>query len=225
MKLLSCICFFLSIGTLFSQNLEFSPTILQNVFYDHTDKSNPHTQTTYSEPEWGYGINIALDNWHLKDTAEYPWALRFELNYSHISGDFKCSSGGLGGSATQEASITKDMIGIGLLPFNIRIMNIAQINLGFEGNYRIYSTISGRTYSWQMYQASKEATIDPNSKAFNMNFSFGLIGRFAFRLPISEKVSLEPFYRFYFGLLSEVDNFAGTKSFRNIFGVSFVWEL
>lgn len=206
-----------------AQQLEFSSGISKNMYFN-LRKNDPHQNDTYNSPNFDVGFYFALDDIKV-DSLYWFLPLRFEINYNRLSGSFKQTSGGLGGSSTIDASFKQDLIGLGIYLFNGKLSDIGQINFGFEGNYLIHSKTEGRTTSWQMGAPSTDEAIDPATKDYYTIFRVGLTTRLAFYIPITDKFVLEPYYRIYLGLIPDISAKFGATSFRQNLGLTFSLNL
>lgn len=218
MKCLFTFLLLMSSLNLRAQQLEFSSGISKNMYFNLM-RDDYHKKNSYNSPNFDFGLYLALDDIKV-DSLYWFLPLRFELNYSRLSGSFKQSEGGLGGSSTIDASFKQDLIGLGIYLFNGKLSDIGQINFGFEGNYLIHSKTEGRTTSWQMGAPSTDEAIDPDTKMYYTKFRAGLTVRLAFYIPITDKFVLEPYYRIYLGLIPDISAKFGVTSFRQNLGLS-----
>jgi len=194
--------------TLFSQDIELVGGINKNNFFDfNTDEG--HYKSSYTSG-LGYSVGIGIEDIKLDSLK-----LRFTLSLDKYSGQLNVSDGGLGGGNTTKAEIDKSVISLGFFPLNLKIMNRIDLNFGFEFSRLIHEFIKGTASGWSISNPSWSYDLSEKYTRYSSLTNFGLKGRIAYDISLSDILVISPQYSFYYGLLNEFDEFPKeTKSMR-----------
>jgi hypothetical protein len=195
-------------------------------FYNINRGSNAHFSSEYVQ-QFGFRAGIEMKNIKIDSF----FTLKFALGYENYGGYFKVRNGGLGGSTTDEGTVSKDVLTIQVYPFNIKVINHLTIRAGLEMNVLLNEEINGTRSGWQIqsspiptnpYFSTNLSDIDDYVKKVNYGFNFSL----GYEFKIGNLV-LEPQYNFFLGASKEFETFqTRIKSMRQSLGVSvgFGWK-
>lgn len=219
MKHLIIASILLSSLTLFAQNIEIIGGVNKNSFFDYEQKPG-HFNSAYNS-DYGYAFRIGIEN------VKVDWmTLRFTLGYEKYGGTFEASDGGLGGRYTTKASIDKSIISLGVFPINFTIFDRIDFNFGFELAGLLNENISGSSSGWLMGESDWTYDLSEIHDRYNAKTNFGLRGRIAYDINLSDKLSISPQYSYYLGLSNEFDAFPKeTRSMRHYFGIGLQRQL
>jgi hypothetical protein len=197
--------------TLFSQNIEVYGGLDKNTFFDFK-QNNGHFYSSYNSG-LGYAFGIGIDN------LKMDWlTFRFTLNYDKYGGKIKASDGGLAGGYTTIAEIDKSILSLGIFPVNFRLFDRLDLNLGFEVAGLINENFKGTTSGWLMGEPDWSFELNDKYERFSAKTYFGLRGRIAYDVNLSDRLSVSPQYSYYFGLSPEFAEFPdATKSMKHYF--------
>ena len=197
--------------SLFSQNMEVIGGINKNNFYNFNQQG--HFVSSYT-PGLGYTLKVGIED------VKVDWLkLRFTLGYDRCSGKLEASDGGLGGGYTTIAEVDKSLISVGVFPVNFKIINRIDLNFGFDISGLISETIEGTRSEWRIDEPyGSNYDLSDIYDRYSSLLYFGLKGRLAYDLRISDKLVISPQYSYYFGLSNEFDEFPEqTKSMKHYF--------
>lgn len=197
--------------SVFSQNLEIICGLNKNSFFDF-QQNEGHFSSSYNS-DYGYAIRIGIEN------IKVDWMiLRFTLSYDKYGGELVASDGGLGGGYTTNATIDKSIISLGVFPINFKIIDRIDLNFGFELAELINENFSGTSSGWLMGEPNWSYDLNEKYDRYSAKTYFGLRGRIAYDINISDILAISPQYSYYFGLSNEFDKFPeATKSMRHYF--------
>lgn len=201
----------LSTLTAFTQDVELIGGVNKNDFFDFQQHEG-HFSSSYS-PDYGYAIRIGIEN------IKVDWlTLRLTLGFDKYGGELKASDGGRGGGYTTEAKVDKSVISVGVFPVNFKIIDRIDFNFGFELSGLISENYSGTSSGWSLGGPVWSYDLNDRHERFSSKIYFGLRGRIAYDVHISDKMAISPQYSYYFGLSNEFDEFPeATKSMRHYF--------
>lgn len=203
--------FLLNSLTVFSQSIELIGGVNRNNFFTYQEET-AHFSSSYT-PGYGYTIQIAIEN------VKVDWiTARFTLSVDKYGGELDATDGGLGGAWTTKAKIDKSIFSLGVFPFNFKIANRIDLNLGFEVSGLIHETFRGTKSGWQMGQSYWSYDLNDKYDRYSSNLYFGLNGRVAYDFNIYDKWAISPQYSYYYGLMDEFVEFPKkTRSMRHYF--------
>lgn len=205
--------------TSFSQNLEIMGGLNKNNFFDFLGGKG-HYRSAYHY-DYGYVFKIGIDD--IK-TDKLQW--RFTIGYENYGGELEVTNGGLGGEFTTKAVIDKSVFSMGCFPFNFRIIDRIDLNFGIEYSVLISENFSGTHSGWSMGAPDYSYDLNGKYEDFSAKSHWGLLGRIAYDINLSEKLAISPQYSYYFGLSQEFIEFPEeTKSMRHQFSVGFQRKL
>lgn len=192
-----------------AQNIELIAGINQNEFFDF-NKDEGHFKSSY-KADRGYTLRIGIEE------VKVDWLImRFTLSYDKYGGELTASDGGLGGRYTTSARVNKSIISLGLFPVNIRIIDRIDLNFGLEFSGLVDENFEGIRSGWMMGSAYWSEELNDSYKDFSAKTYFGLRGRIAYDLKLTERLMISPQISTYFGLSREFDEFPeATKSMRH----------
>jgi hypothetical protein len=196
---------------MFSQSIAIIGGLNQNSFFD-IKRSEYHYSSSYSS-DLGYTIRIGLE-----DIKVSRLKLRFTLSYDTYGGKIEINDWALGGGDETEAEISKSVISLGIFPVNFKIIDRININLGFEMAGLISEEITGTKEYWEMGQIVWIKDLNDIYERYSARTYFGLRGRIAYNIGISDNWAMLPQYSYYFGLSHEFDDPPElTRSMRHFF--------
>ena len=210
--------FFFSL-TLHAQKVEFFGGYNRNNFFDY-EKNSPNTVSEYNGGD-GFSLGFSIS-----DIQYDSIPLKFTLNFDNYKGGFSVTNGGMGGASTTTAQVRKNTLGLGLYPFNFKLFNKVEFNLGGEFGFLVSDVTTGKMSSWT-YGGSEPGsykstltTIDNHAERINNSKYFGFCGIVSYHFKISEKWLLSPQYKFYYGIKNDFKAVeASIKSLRNNFSI------
>ena len=209
MKYILIIIIFLNSLTLFSQSIAIIGGLNRNSFFDF-NQDEWHYSSSY-DSDFGYAIGIGLEDIKVK------WLkLRFTLSYDKYGGEMAISDWALGGGDETNAEIDKSIISLGIFPVNFKIIDRININLGLEMAGLISEHIIGTQSYWEMGQLVWVKDLNDKDERFCAKAYFGLCGRIAYDIGISDNLTISPQYSYYFGVSNEFV-IKTTKSMRHYF--------
>lgn len=187
----------------------------KNNFYDLTEE-NPHFISIYN---YGNAANLGVRFERFKiidklrsDTFQLSMAVKF----TYYSGKIDIETGGLGSGIKTVLRSKKYIVGLDIIPLNIRIYKELRLSLGGEISFLLSSENKGYRSGWSRNSASSFVSLEDTTIKFNhpvniglnlnLDYSFGMGGNFYF----------VPLYNFYFGLTNEFNNLGTTiRSYRH----------
>ncbi len=195
-----------------AQSFEISGSRNKNNFFSFK-KDEGHYITKF-ESDAGYSATLSLENL-FSDSITF----RITVDFINYRGSIYTTDGGLGGASTTEATVRKDVLGLGIYPFNFTSTNkIFHLDIGGEFSFLMNSSTAGHQYSWQYGTPSKYTDLVDGS--INNNFYLGLVARVAGQLAMGKKWSLTPQLLLYLGLSNEFRNIeTDVHSFRASLGL------
>lgn len=196
----------------FSQSIAIIGGMNRNSFFDFK-QDEFHYSSSYSS-DLGYTIRIGLED------IKVNWLkLRFTLSYDKYGGKIAISDWALGGGDETIAKIDKSIISLGIFPLNFKIVDRININLGFEMAGLISEDIEGTKEFWEMGQVWSKDLNDIYDR-YSARTYFGLRGRIAYDIRITDNLAISPQYSYYFGLSHEFDDSPElTRSMRHYFSI------
>ena len=200
---------FLSSLPSFSQSIAIIGGLNHNSFFDFR-KDEMLYSSSYSS-DLGYTIRIGLEDIKVKRLK-----LRFTLSYDKFGGKIEISDWALGGGDETNAEINKSVISLGIFPVNFKIIDRFDINLGLEIAGLISEHIIGTQSYWEMGQLVWVKDLNDKDERFCAKAYFGLCGRIAYDIGISDNLTISPQYSYYFGVSNEFV-IKTTKSMRHYF--------
>jgi hypothetical protein len=197
--------------TLFSQKIELYGGANKNLFYDFNN-DYPHYSSNYKS-KYGFTAGFGIDS------VKIDWlTCRFNLQLDKYSGKLDVSEGGLGGGSTTVANIDKTVISLGVFPINIRIIKRLDINLGLIITELIHESFNGTCSGWLMNQPDWSYQLQDKYRKYSSSNYFGIQGRIAYNIKMTESMWLTPQYLYYLGLTNEFVKFPeDTRSMRHYF--------
>jgi len=155
------------------------------------------------------------------DDIKIDWLkLRFTLAYDQYSGEFEGEDAGLGGgNFSITANINKSILSVGLFPLNFNFSGL-ELNLGVEFSRLIREDFEGKIEGNIIGQGSFRSSLEERYDRYSERDYFGLRGRLAYELELSELWSISPQYAFYLGISDEFREFPeDSRSNRHFFGI------
>ena len=205
--------------SLFSQKLELIGGVNKNIFYDFKDETR-NSRSTYNS-EVGYSVFAAIE-----DIKTGSWKWRFTLGYEKYGGEIYVHEGSLGMGYSTQAKMDKSIVSVGVYPFNFKILDKIDFNIGFEIAKLIQENVTGTRYAYGLHGPNYTYNLDDKNHKYNANMYFGLRARIAYDFNLSEKIAISPQYAFYFGASSEFRHFPEyTASMRHFFGIGIQWNI
>ena len=209
MKYILILIIFLSSFTLFSQSIAITGGLNYNSFFDFKQDGNYYS-SSYSS-DFGYSVGVELDD------IKVRWLkLRLTFNYDKYGGKIAINEWSLGFDDDTNAEIDKSIISLGIFPLNFKIIDRININLGLEMAGLISEDIIGTQSYWENGQYVWIKDLSDTDERFCARAYFGLRGRIAYDIRISDNLVISPQYSYYLGLSNEFVTTA-TKSIRHYF--------
>ena len=115
-KLFIIAAFFCFVSAVNSQSIEFGGGLNRNKFYSWGHDDGGHFNSEYHS---GIGFSFFLS---MEDTVLKDIFVKFVLVLDDYSGTLSTTSGGLAGSSTTDADVSKTTIGLGFYPFNYKFL-------------------------------------------------------------------------------------------------------
>ena len=194
---------------LFSQSIEISGGMNENRFFDYQNNGG-HFSSSYTT-SYGYTVGIALDD------VKIDWLnLRFTLNFDNYGGKLEASNGSLAGGTTTSAEVNKSLISFGFFPLNYNLFDKIELNFGFEVSRLLHEKFKGTYSGWSIGDSYWVTNIQDQYSSYSAKTYFGLLGRVAYKVNLTDNLALTPQYFYYFGLANEFDEMPDvTKSMRH----------
>jgi hypothetical protein len=203
----------------YGQLLEFFGGPNTNRFYD-LQKNQGHFDAKYT-PGLGYSIGLGIQDIKLDQLS-----IQCFFKFDHYTGDIDIRTGGMAGSISLKAGISKDVIGFDIYPLNFVVRKNLRLSLGGEFNYLLQGKVAGYRNSWMITGAGNYVNLDNDSIHLSKNSNWGLIGCISYDLEILKDWFIVPQYSFYLGVTEEFRDFeAMTKSYRHYLWVGIVRKI
>lgn len=171
-------------------------------------------QSSYKS-KYGYAAHVGIENVKVDRIT-----FRFTLGFEKYGGELEASEFGMSYSSKTKANVDKSVISLGIFPLNFKLFKKIDLNFGFEMAALINENYSGTISGWTMPNQYWSSDLEGEYSRFNSKFYFGLRGRVAYDIKISEQFIISPQYSFYCGFMNEFDEYPQkTKSFRNYLGI------
>lgn len=195
-----------------SQNLEITGGINKNLFIDFVNDN--HYGASYRS-EYGYSFGMGIDD------VKVDWSTyRFTLNFTKYSGGLEAHDISLGGGSITTAQIDKSILSMGAYPINFRIFKRMDLNLGVEFSILMDEHFKGTKSGWNIGNGSWNKSLAEEYKRYSAKQYFGLSGRLAYDIKITEKWFISPQYSYYFGLSREFIEFPeASRSMRHYYSL------
>jgi hypothetical protein len=220
MKIILVLLIIFNIHNLFGQNLEIFGGANKNVFH-HKTLNNDYS-TKYNSDK-GFSVGIGIE--HKSNKIDW-YSIRFTLQFERYSGSFETSEGGLGSKNTTIAEIDKSVISFGFFPLNFNLFKRIDLGFGFLASGLIHESYNGTLSVWTMFQPTIDYDLKDVYDRYSSKFYFGLQGRIAYKIKLSESIFIMPQYLYYYGLAKEfVELPKDTKSIRHYLCVGIMKKL
>lgn len=157
----------------------------------------------------GFGFSpVVLDNFDIRITGS--------LNSYH--GTVWGGSGGALASSSFVYHIKNYDFGIGVYPFNVKIIKHIHLNIGTELKILIIDQTTGRRSSYTVGNPGGTSTpIGKDGIDIFPTLNLGVIGRIGYEIKITDAFSVLPQYSVYIGLTSTFMNPGSGTSLRQYF--------
>ncbi|MDF1694314.1 MAG: hypothetical protein P1U56_00690 [Saprospiraceae bacterium] len=208
------ITFILSIGVQDTQAQSIDGYIGLNLnrFFDTSKDDRPYNRSVYnSNPNLTFGISF-------NDIYIFRDPIDFSINFERYGGEVSGRTGGLGGGTSIKATTYKNVVSLIILPLKFRLGSFFEFKYGLNLGMLLSESVEG-TRTTSAGNSPTSQSLQKDQVPFNSKLNFGLIGQVKYLIPISEKITILPFYQYYFGLSKEFRNFPkNTKSMRHCLG-------
>lgn len=207
-----------------AQTLSFSGGLNRHDYFGSPSEKRAREFTG----KFGYAVQCTIDDVNLLgDTVP----MRASIIFQHYESDI-ISSTNAGHYAGGElsGSVKLDVIGAEFYPFNIRRYDPFYVSFGVSFNWLVHQRITGTKKYWQYgiqpYSSEYKVTNLSDEDGFIKPFTFGLLTRFGYRIPISPQLSIEPEYKCYLGCSKELRGiWVSNSSVRQSLMCGLVWNL
>ncbi len=204
---------------LIGQSVGVSAGLNRNQFY-YPGKQDIHTSATYNY-DYGYSMGISIEDLKLDSLS-----IKLTLEFFNYNGKIHTESSGLGAGSSTSAQVSKNIIGIGIYPYQLRLFQKVKILFGGEMNVLMSNKTSGTMYSWRMTDNHQYEFSERAIKNINGNLNFGLSSQVCYSIKLLNNWVIVPEYQFYLGLSNEFKNIElPTKSFRHYFKLGLTKKL
>lgn len=170
----------------------------------------------------GLGYSIQLQ---LEDIYNPISKLGLALQLDQYQGSFRTLTGSPMSSQLDEGTTEKLQLGLVILPFQLLFFGQLQLQLGAEMNFLLRHQTTGNYSSNGPGAGAYTLAYDNPASDFQKNTSFGLVGKVAYRIPISTQWLLVPQLRYHYGLSSEMGIVASIASSRAVVGCGLMYRL
>lgn len=216
--LLLCLFSFVSLS---AQDLMVYGGLNSNKFCDY-QKNNNHFSTLYASLS-GFNMVVGLDKVKI---AHHSFL--FTLRMSNYKGVIYTINRTPDQVTTTGIEINKNVIGLGVYPFNFKILdNKLHLSLGAECNARL--SVSTKGYQSTTFNSDlkdRYTAIDNTWRKYVNPIGVGLSGRLAYQLKLKNNLYLMPQYTLYFGLTNELKHqISTTQSVRHLLEIGLVKKL
>lgn len=205
---------------LYAQSLEVTGGPVFNNLHRQSDAS---IDPDYSN-KTGFSLGIGVDQ------VKIDWlTLRMTFEYIQYGGHVLEEYNGLAGGGTTTFDFQKSLVTLGLFPFNYRLIDRIDLNLGIAISRLVYDSFTGTNTSWYSTMSGPVYTsydLDERYNSLGSVWYFGILGRVAWDIPLTRSIILSPQYSFYWGLTDEFDQESyDSKSWRHFTGLGLQMEL
>jgi hypothetical protein len=169
---------------------------------------------------FGYSLQIQLE-----DLYNPVSKLGLALQIDHFQGSFRTLNGSPMSAHIDEGTTERLQLGLVLLPIQFLFFELIQLQLGAEVNFLLSHNTTGTYWSSGVINKPYEQAYADPASDFHNKRSFGLVGKLAYRLPISTNWLLVPQFRYHHGLSADMGKVAPISSSRSIFACGLMYKL
>lgn len=141
--LLVFLTIFLSVQSVFSQNLELVSGPSLGRFWSWKGDDVGFARD-YGKPHAGYFIGVECSNLRIDSVLNFKVGMQVES----YEGDFYMAAGSHGFGVTDKGNIKKTILGISFYPFNLKPLKTWNISLGVQLNVLIDKELNGIKSGW-----------------------------------------------------------------------------
>ena len=222
LKFVAFLFFFVLSQNSNAQTLSFSGGVNRHDYFGHLSEKRDREFTG----KFGYSFQCTIDDMNLLgDTVP----MRASVIFQHYQSDVSSSeNAGHYAGGKLNGSVKLDVVGLEFYPFNIRRTAPFYMSFGVSFNWLIHQQLTGTREYWQngITPSSYTKTNLSDMDDFIRPFTFGLLMRTGYRIPLTSGLSIEPEYKVYLGCSQELQQiWVGNSSVRQSLLCGLVWAL
>ena len=196
-----------------AQNLEISSGVNHNKLYELLDKGDAYLSST---PKLGFTSDLSIEDIKF---GRRKW--RFSVGIEQYQSKLYVHDSNKSYREHFNGSFQRTNITFGIFPFNEKILKKIDLNFGARFGYILQEKYHGEHVIPYLYPDGKVTeNFSEKFPSFSEKLAYGVEGRLAYDIQLSNTLILSPQYSFYLGLAHETRKLPkDARSVRHMVGI------